>query len=159
MEEKEEIIDKEIELISQCTINKGEVAHCAIIDSEIWDGFMDGTVIRDTRWGNAVFNNVFLDEASLSHMSMRGARFKLVNMKDVSINELSMEGSIFEDATLANCTMERINFKNAKIKSSDLKGIEITDCGCRGMTINGVPMEQLAEAYNILHPDKKIDID
>lgn len=159
MNNNEEIIDREIGLISQCTIKDGELVHCAIIDSEIRDGFMDGTTITDTRWGGATFNNVFLDGANLAHMSMRGARFKLVNMKDVSINELSMEGSVFEDVTLADCTMDRINFKNAKIKSSDLKGIEITDCGCRGMTINGVPVEKLAEAYNILHPDSKIEID
>ena len=158
MNKTEEIIDQEIGLISQCTIDKGEIANCAIIDSEIWDGFMDGTTIRDTRWGNAVFNNVFLDEAKLSHMSMRGARFKLVNMKNVSISELSMENSIFEDVTLANSTLDRIDFKNAKIKSSDLKGIEISDCGYQDMTIEGVPVEKLIEAYNTLHPDEKVNL-
>ena len=158
MNKTEEIIDHEIGLISQCTVNKGELSNCAIIDSEIREGFMDGTTICDTRWGNAEFNNVFLEGAHFLHMSMRGARFKLVNMKDVSINELSMEGSIFEDVTLANCTLDRVNFKNAKIKSSDLKGIEMTDCGYDGMTIEGVPVEKLIEAYNTLNPDAKIEL-
>ena len=156
MNKTEEIIDQEIGLISQCTVHRGELANCAIIDSEIREGFMDGTTVCDTRWGKATFNNVFLDGACFAHMSMRGARFKLVNMKEVSIDELSMEGSIFEDVTLANCTMDRVNFKNAKIKSSDLKGIEITDCGYQDMTIEGVPVEKLIEAYNTLHPDEKV---
>lgn len=156
MNKTDEIIDQEIKLISQCTINKGELANCAIIDSEIWDGFMDGTTIRDTRWGKAEFNNVFLDEAQLSHMSMRGARFKLVNLKDVSFNELSMEGSIFEDVTLAECTLDRVNFKDAVIKNSDLKGIDIVCCGYHGMTIEGVEVEELIKAYNTLHPDEKV---
>ena len=156
MNKTEEIIDQEIELISQCTVNKGELSNCAIIDSEIREGFMDGTTIHDTRWGKAVFNNVFLEGACFSHMSMRGSRFKLVNMKEVSIDELSMEGSIFEDVTLADCTMDRVNLRNTKIKSSDLKGVEITDCGYQGMTIEGVEVEKLIEAYNTLHPDEKL---
>ena len=156
MNKTEEIIDQEIGLISQCTINKGELANCAIIESEIWDGFMDGTTIRDTRWGDATFNNVFLDGANLSHMSMRGARFKLVNLKDVSFNELSMEGTIFEDVTLAKCSMDRVNFQEAVIKNSDLKGIEIACCGYQGMTIEGVEVEELIKAYNTLHPDERV---
>ncbi|MCH5199536.1 MAG: pentapeptide repeat-containing protein [Oscillospiraceae bacterium] len=156
MNKSEEIIDQEIGLISQCTINKGELANCAIINSEIWDGFMDGTTIRDTRWGDAVFNNVFLDSADLSHMSMRGARFKLVNMKDVSFSELSMEGSSFEGVTMAGCTLDRVDFKEAVIKNSDLKGIDIVCCGYQGMTIEGVEVEELIKAYNTLHPDEKV---
>ena len=156
MNKTEEIIDQEIGLISQCTINKGELANCAIIDSEIWDGFMDGTTMRDTRWGNAAFNNVFLDGAHFSHMSMKGARFKLVNMKEVSIDELSMEGSVFEDVTLSNCTMDRVNLHGTVIKESDLKGVEIACCGYQGMTIEGVEVEELIKAYNTLHPDEKL---
>ena len=156
MNKTEEIIDQEIGLISQCTVNKGELVNCAIIDSEIREGFMDGTTICKTRWGNATFNDVFLENARLSHMSMRGARFKLVNMKDVSIDELSMDGSIFEDVTLSNCTMDRVNLQKAVIKNSDLKGMEIVCCGYQGMTIEGVEVEELIKAYNTLHPDEKL---
>ena len=156
MNKTEEIIDTEISLISQCTVNKGELSNCAIIDSEIREGFMDGTTICDTRWGKATFNNVFLDEAHFLHMSMRGARFKLVNMKEVSIDELSMEGSVFEDVTLTNCTMDRVNLQGTVIKESDLKGVEIACCGYQGMTIEGVEVEELIKAYNTLHPDEKV---
>ena len=155
----EEIEDKEIGLIRKCTVNKGELVNCAIIDSEIWDGFFDGTTLRDTRWGDAVFNNVFLDGAEFSHMSMKGARFTLTNMKNISVSQLSMANSTFEDVTLSGCTLEGVDFKNAKIKSSDLKGIEITDCGYEGMTVEGVPVEKLIEAYNTLNPDNKINLD
>lgn len=156
MNKTEEIIDQEIGLISQCTVNKGELSNCAIIDSEIREGFMDGTTICDTRWGKATFNNVFLEGAHFLHMSMRGARFKLVNMKEVSIDELSMEGSVFEDVTLTNCTMDRVNLQGAVIKESDLKGVEIACCGYQGMTIEGVEVEELIKAYNTLHPDEKL---
>ena len=156
VKETEEIIEKEISLIRKCTVNKGELVNFAVIDSEIWDGFFDGTTIRDTRWGDAVFNNVYLDGADLSHMSMKGAHFNLVNMRDVTIEDLSMAGSTFKDATLSGSTLERVDFRNAKIISSDLKGIEITDCGYDGMTIEGVAVEKLIEAYNTLNPEQKI---
>ena len=155
-EERLEITDKEIGMISQCTIKKGELSNCAIIDSEIREGFMDGTVISDTRWGDAEFNNVFLEGARLHRMSMRGAHFNLVNLRDISVSDLSMEGSVFADVTLANCTLDRVNFKDAVIKNSDLKGIEMVCCGYQGMTIEGVEVEELIKAYNTLHPDERV---
>lgn len=156
MEKIDEILDKEIGILCSCTISNGELARCAVIDSEIWEGFMDGTVLRDTRWDKALFERDFMDNAVFKNMSMKNAWFHLTNLKNSTVSNLSMEGSKFTDMTMSKCLIERCDLKNTKIVSSDLKGVEISDCGYDDMTIEGVPVRKLIEAYNQLNPDNPL---
>ncbi|WP_314587858.1 hypothetical protein [Paenibacillus terrigena] len=51
--------------------------------------------------------------------------------------------------------IEDVDFHDNVIKNSNLSGVRIEKCVINGLTINGIPVEQLIVAYDQIHGSKQ----
>ena len=68
---------------------------------------------------------------------LAGSSFSNVRMAGTIVDDVDLSGIRISDATLANAT----------VTNSTLSGVAISDCRLDGMTIDGIPVTALLDAY------------
>jgi uncharacterized protein YjbI with pentapeptide repeats len=125
--------------------------HAVIADSR----FIDVNLERGQ------FDNVNLRESTFTNVNLSRARFHDINFSDVTFAAAQIGGALFkhigpppdkagkqekqrpvafEEATLCGSTFRKV----------DLSQAQLIDCNIEGMTINGLRVEDLLEAYHKL---------
>lgn len=66
-------------------------------------------------------------------------------------DNVNMEGTSFNNINLKNSTFTDINFQNTKFRNVNMENVELSDCNLSGMTIEGILVLEMIEAYKKLH--------
>jgi len=88
---------------------------------------------------------VLAEEADLS-----GSSFTDVNLSGSAFRNVNFAGAEFEDANLSGWRVRNANFSGLAISNADLRGASIVDSLTTGMTIEGIPVDELLAAYRAL---------
>ena len=109
-----------------------------------------GSEFRHLNMSGAVFEDVDLSEAKFFNINLRGAQIGAVDFGGSSFSCMNTGEDrprrpvIFNSIELDDCTIQNSFFRNTKI----------VNCELTGMTIDGVPITDMVEAYKKAHPDQ-----
>jgi uncharacterized protein YjbI with pentapeptide repeats len=117
---------------------KHVVEHVGISGAAFHDVNLSGADFNDVNLGGARFHNVNLSDIQVSAVQMGGATFKHVGPPpDKDGRQARQRPVTFEEAMLCDSTFRRV----------DLSNVRIIDCNIQGMTVDGVLVTDLLEAY------------
>ena len=106
----------------------------------------------------SVFRDVNLAGAEFENVNMSNTRLHNINLSDISISAANLGGAHFKhigpapDANGKQPRQKPVTFEEAMLcdstfKKVDLSNVKIIDCDTRGMTIDGVLVTDLLDAY------------
>ena len=112
--------------------------------------------VSDTEDGN--LSGVEFEQSNLAFSSFNNINFSQVRFRDcdwtnVAISYIQMGGSHFKQVSVSDGEDQQgIDFENAHLddtifKGCSLKDVAITNCNTKGMTIDGIPLQDLVDAY------------
>ena len=78
---------------------------------------------------------------------LSGSVFNDVNLSGSSFTNINMSGWILEDVNVSGLRVHNANLAGARIDNASLIGVAVTNCMLDGMTINGVAVADLLQAY------------
>ena len=142
------------------TIPSGQhLAECADISgSKFHNVNLSEAEFNDVNLSKAKFHNVNLSEAEFSDVNLSKAKFHNINLSDIRVTAVQIGGAtfkhigpppdkdgrfarqrpvIFEEAMLGDSTFRKV----------DLSNVKIVACQIDGMTIDGILVTDLLEAY------------
>jgi len=101
------------------------------------------------------FHDVNLAESVFDDVNMSKVRFHDINMSDISVSAVQMGGATFKHIGLPPgskgrqrpLAFEEADLNRTKITRCDLANVRIRDCNLKGMTIDGLVVTDLIEAY------------
>ena len=109
-----------------------------IAGSEFEDMDMSESRFTDINLSEAAFNDINLTESTFSAVDLDGALFTRIGPPTPEPWDKSMGCAVrFEEAALTGSSFVRVNLTN----------VRLVDCITEGMTIDGIPVSQLIEAY------------
>jgi uncharacterized protein YjbI with pentapeptide repeats len=85
-------------------------------------------------------------------VNMSGSTVGNVNLAGCSFTNVNMSGTTFEDANLSGWKLCDVNLAGLKITKANLAGASITQGRIEGMTIDGILVSDLLEAYRASQP-------
>ncbi len=113
------------------------------------------TTFEDVNLQGVVFKNVNMENADFGDINLRNARFGAIDIAGTHFGCTSagigdreriplqfgpnyhISNSLFTECDLDGITIEKSNLRNAKIETCELEG----------MTINGIPVIEMLQAY------------
>jgi len=112
---------------------KYQVENKDIAGSQFRHANMSGAVFEDVDLSGAKFFNVNLQGAEIGAVDFGGASFSCMNTGE----DRAREPVIFNAIEFEDCTIQNSFFWNTKLVNCDLTG----------MTIDGIPVTDMLEAY------------
>jgi uncharacterized protein YjbI with pentapeptide repeats len=109
-----------------------------------------GMDAEETIQVNGAKRLVKAEDADLS-----GSCFTDVNLSGATFKNVNFAGAQFEDANLAGWSVRNANLAGLRVNKADLRGASIVDSLTAGMTIDGIALAELMDAYRTLTP--KVD--
>lgn len=117
-----------------------------------------GSRFIDVNLAKARFENVNLAGATFENVNLGGSRFHDINLGDARIEATHLGGVSFccigppPDASGRQARQRPTSFQNAMLCDStfrnvDLSNVSIVECRLDGMTIDGILVTELLEAY------------
>ncbi len=104
-----------------------------------------GMEVEDTIQMNGTKRTIRAESADLS-----GSSFSDVNLSGATFNDVNIAGARIEDANLSDWDVRNANLCGLRISNADLRGTEIVDSLMAGMTIDGIAVDDLLDAYRAL---------
>jgi uncharacterized protein YjbI with pentapeptide repeats len=71
-----------------------------------------------------------------------------VNLSTIKVVKANLSRFQVDDATMANSWFHNVNLSASKIESANLSAVAIVNCLYAGMTIEGIPVTDLLDAYH-----------
>ena len=81
---------------------------------------------------------------------LSGSSFTDVNLSGATFNDVNVAGARIEDANLSDWDVRNANLCGLRICNADLRGTEIVHSLMAGMTIDGIAVDDLMDAYHSL---------
>ena len=78
---------------------------------------------------------------------LSGSSFTDVNLSGATFSDVNVAGARIEDANLSDLSVRNANLCGPRICNADLRGTEIVDSLMEGMTIDGIAVYDLLDAY------------
>jgi uncharacterized protein YjbI with pentapeptide repeats len=78
---------------------------------------------------------------------LSGSSFIDVNLSGTTFNDVNIADARIEDANLSDWSVRNAKLCGLRIVNADLRGAEIVDSLTAGMTIDGIAVEDLLDAY------------
>jgi len=111
---------------------------------------MNGAVLHDLgghtvpiRFSENDFKGSLVDRCDLA-----GTQFVHCNLSGLTIQGSSLQDSwLLQPEEYEPWRMENVNMSGSTIVNCDLSDVDIRDCRIDGLRINGIPVEELLEAY------------
>jgi len=101
-----------------------------------------GMEAGDTIQVNGAKRTIKAEGADLS-----GSCFTDVNLSGATFNDVNIADARIEDANLSDWSVRNAKLCGLRIVNADLRGAEIIDSLTDGMTINGIAVEDMLDAY------------
>ncbi|MBD2871143.1 pentapeptide repeat-containing protein [Paenibacillus arenilitoris] len=113
----------------------------------------------------STFVNVDAGRLHMENINLSGTKITDANMSDLEIDGAQLGGAYIHNIGLPpeghpnyepGKTQRPLRFENCMLNGStiadcDLSGVELTNCTMTGLTIDGIPVEELLEAYKKLN--------
>ncbi len=113
----------------------------------------DGPQLQGNEFARADMTDVRFNGVQLSGASfwavMERASFKDTNLQSAVFDDVNLSEASFTNVNLAQSTIENANLAGVRINNANLSEVEITNANLIGMTINGVLVSDLFEAYEV----------
>ena len=104
------------------------------------------------------FHDVNLADAEFDDVNMSRVRFHNINMSDISVTAVQIGGAKFKHIGLPpdKCdkqerqrpvTFEEMTLCDSTFKKVNLSNVKFTDCDISGMTIDGILVTDMLNAY------------
>ncbi|UVI28759.1 LamG-like jellyroll fold domain-containing protein [Paenibacillus spongiae] len=107
---------------------------------------MECVDLHRTRIHNANFSASIISDANLSDLEINGAQLGGAYIHNIGMppqgHPAYVEGSRQRPLLFENCDLQE-----SEIRDSNLSGLSIQRCNLQGMTIDGIPVEDLLAAY------------
>jgi hypothetical protein len=81
-----------------------------------------------------------------------GSVYDDVNTSGCSFTNVNMSGATFDDVNMSGWKVHNVNLAGLKIVNANLAGASITQGRMEGMTIDGILVSDLLEAYRACRP-------
>ena len=112
-----------------------------------------------TNLAGSRFNNVNLEGAEFRNVNLCRSTFHNLNLSGVLISAAQLGGALFRHIGLPTgspgkqspISFEECDLNGSRFDHCDLTNVHITDCEVGGLTINGVPVEELFAAWHAQH--------
>ncbi len=121
--------------------------------------------IRDMSIAGSHFYQTDISGSTFENIDMSSTRYTGVNMTGVSLNEIDLSHIIVTNARMGGVRFQRIirktrDGKEKSLKFDDcemtgstmsecnLKDVKLVDCDVTGMKINGIPLQDMLDAYD-----------
>ena len=73
---------------------------------------------------------------------------KLRDVKErLEVHHADLSGSSFDDINMSGWRVDNVNLAGLKVSDANLAGASIKDCRLEGMTIDGILVTELLQAY------------
>jgi uncharacterized protein YjbI with pentapeptide repeats len=117
---------------------KMTVQHDCVNDSEFEDLNMAGSTFNNINLSGARFHDINFSDVTFTAVNLGGTLFKhLGPMPDKDSKQERQRPITFEEAMLCDSTFH----------ACDLSGVKISECDLTGMTIDGVLVIEMVEAW------------
>lgn len=117
-----------------------------------------GSVFNDVNLKEATFDNVNLEGSTFENVNMSRLRVHDVNLSDLELSAANLGGAHFKhigpapDESGKQARQKAVTFEEATLCDStfrkvDMTNVKLIDCQMDGMTIDGIRVSDLLEAY------------
>jgi uncharacterized protein YjbI with pentapeptide repeats len=123
-------------------------------------------MLKDCHFENVTLAGTKIMDADLSDLEIEGAQIgggyihnigmppkghpmydPAAKMRPVVFEDCALIGSIFQNCNMSGVTVTDCNLGGVTIADCNLSGVALRDCNITGMTIEGIPVEELLQAY------------
>jgi RNA polymerase sigma-70 factor (ECF subfamily) len=119
---------------------------------------LSGSKFVDVNLANVEFDDGNLSGASFNNINLSGAKFHDINFSDVTFEAAQIGGTRFrhigpppdkagKQARQRPVSFEDMQLCDSTFRNVDLSNVQIVQCNIQGMTIDGMPVTDLLEAY------------
>ncbi|RIW32510.1 GNAT family N-acetyltransferase [Bacillus salacetis] len=120
-------------------------------NTECYQVNLEGSSFCNSSLMNAQFSNCNLSSSSFQNINLRHSLYADLNLSNSKFRLVTLGGVSFMDTDLGDAghpiSFERCDLQGTKIKNSTLRNVEINNSDLTGMRIDGIPVEELLEAY------------
>jgi uncharacterized protein YjbI with pentapeptide repeats len=131
----------------------------------------DHCFAQSVTFHNVAMPGLSFDDADLSHAGFNNINFRNGKISNANLSDLEIDGAQLGGAYLHHIgppppghparvegaqqrplRFEECDLHGSTIRNSDLSAVSISRCKLRGLTIDGIPVEDLLAAYREKHP-------
>ncbi|NGZ76679.1 GNAT family N-acetyltransferase [Saccharibacillus alkalitolerans] len=88
-----------------------------------------------------------LSRSAYSHLNMAQASFNNCNLRELRLANANLRGSRIGDSSMDGSEILHVSLTGTSIRNCDLSNVRLADCRYAGMTIDGIPVDDLLTAY------------
>jgi uncharacterized protein YjbI with pentapeptide repeats len=85
---------------------------------------------------------------------LSGSVFSDINMSGSTFENINLSGASIDDANMSGWRVSKVNLAGLKLANANLAGAAIADCRLDGMTIDGILVTDLLDAYRAARPSE-----
>ncbi len=115
-------------------------------------------VVEHGNLSGSSFHDVNLSEADFEDVNLSRARFHNINLSEIRVSAVQMGGAIFrhvgpppdkdgQQARQKPVTFEEAMLCDSTFRKVDLSNVKLIDCNIQGMTIDGILVTDLLNAF------------
>ncbi|MGO6984794.1 pentapeptide repeat-containing protein [Rhizobium leguminosarum] len=78
---------------------------------------------------------------------LSGSRFNDANLSGISFNQINFSGAKFNDSNMTGWYVNDVNLSGSRFQNINLSGVAFSNCRIPGAMLDGVPLEEIVEAY------------
>ncbi|SIQ13904.1 Pentapeptide repeat-containing protein [Rhizobium sp. RU20A] len=87
------------------------------------------------------------ERLDVNDTDLSGSRFNDANLSGTSFNQINFSGARFNDSNMTGWHVNDVNLAGSTFQHVNLSGAIFSDCRLHGATLEGVPIEDLVDAY------------
>ncbi|MBP2446947.1 pentapeptide repeat-containing protein [Rhizobium leguminosarum] len=78
---------------------------------------------------------------------LSGSRFNDANLSGTWFNQINFSGAKFNDSNMTGWYVNDVNLSGSRFQNINLSGVSFSNCRIPGAMLDGVPLEEIVEAY------------
>jgi len=78
---------------------------------------------------------------------LSGSRFNDANLSVTWFNQINFSGAKFNDSNMTGWYVNDVNLSGSQFQNINLSGVTFSNCRISGAMLDGIPLEEIVEAY------------
>ncbi|AHG49610.1 hypothetical protein RLEG12_01690 (plasmid) [Rhizobium leguminosarum bv. trifolii CB782] len=87
------------------------------------------------------------ERLDVNDTDLSGSRFNDANLSGTSFNQINFSGARFNDSNMSGWFVNDVNLSGSRFQNINLSGVAFSNCSMPGAMLDGVPLEEIVEAY------------
>lgn len=87
------------------------------------------------------------ERLDVNDADLSGSRFNDANLSGTSFNQINFSGARFNDSNMTGWLVNDVNLSGSRFQYINLSGVAFSNCRIPGATLDGVPLDEIVEAY------------